>query len=132
MPSEPVHTTAAFASAFGPAATLGSNASTLGSEIVTAVPKLPPAGRTAAWIRSVAPSKRYQVTTALPVESIESCGAFAVPPPGEIVWSPPKLPPAGRKTAWVRPKAPSNCVYTASALPLGSNATRGSNASRPD
>src|SRR4051794_11588480 len=129
--SEPVHTAAAFASAFAPVAIVGSKASTPGAESVWTAPKLPFPGRTAAWIRSVVPSKRYQTATALPVESMEICGALASRPPGEIVWSPPKRPPAGRKAAWVRPWDPSNCVHTAIALPLGSNATCGSNASRP-
>ena len=85
MPSDPVHTAAALASAFGPVAILGSYASTPGAESVWAAPKMPAAGRTAAWTRSVVPSKAYQTAIALPVESIEIWGATAFCPPGEIV-----------------------------------------------
>src|SRR3954469_19770582 len=85
----------------------------------------------AAWIRSTVPSRAYQRAIALPAESIAIRGAVASRPPGEIVWSPPKLPPAGRKAAWMRPLDPSTWVQTAIALPPGSKATCGPDASRP-
>jgi hypothetical protein len=98
VPSERVHTITPLASALGPDETCGWNASCPAGDSVDTAPKVPPepADRTAACTRVLVPSNRIQVTIALPVESIDTCGWFASPPDAETVTGVPKLPPAGR------------------------------------
>src|SRR5919109_2562639 len=129
-PSERVHTETAFPPAS--AATWGSKASPGVSETASTAPndEAAPAGRVAALIRSCARSATH-TATALPDESIETCGDKAPKEALEIVSGGVvpgfgKLPPAGRNAALILFGTHEAQVQTATAFPLGSVAIWGS------
>ncbi len=96
-----------------------------------------PYGPAEAWIRSLVPSKRCQVATALPATSTPTWGLNASCPAADRVCTPLNVPAAERVLAWIRAQhgksgsgtVPSKRDQVNTASPSASTATWGANAS---